>query len=112
MKETEIQFYLGEVIQVLDYLHSKNVIYRDLKPENILIDTTGHIKLIDFGYSKTLKGNSKRTNSVCGTVQYMAPEIMLGENYDKSVDFWSLGILIYFMIQGQTPFCSQKQNQK
>jgi len=88
----------------LEYLHSKNIIYRDLKPENILIDHDGYIKLTDFGLSKqNIQGNSG-TYSICGTPEYLAPEIIKGDNHNQTVDFWCLGCLIHEMIEGKPPF--------
>ena len=82
--------YAVEMSLVLDYLHRHGIIYRDIKMENILLDHRGHIQLIDFGLSKWLK-MGERTGTICGTIQYMAPEILSVEPYDHSVDWWSLG---------------------
>ena len=95
------QFYLGQIIFALDYLHSKNLIYRNLKPENILINKNGYIKLSDFELVKEL---SDRTYTLCGTPGYMAPEIILNKGYGMGVDWWALGILLYEMICGVDPF--------
>ena len=89
----------------MEALHEKNIHYRDLKPENILISSNGYIKLCDFGLSKELTSRDK-TYSFCGTVEYMAPEIILGEGYDRKTDFWSLGVFIFEMLIGITPFYS------
>ncbi len=80
------------------------MIYRDLKPENILFDKYGHIKLTDFGLSKILDKKNMKTYTICGTPEYLAPEILLNKGYDKSVDFFSLGCLIYEMLSGKSPF--------
>ena len=95
------QFYLGQIIFALDYLHSKNIIYRNLKPENILINKNGYIKLSDFELVKEIED---RTYTMCGTPGYMAPEIILNKGYGLSVDWWALGILLYEMICGVDPF--------
>lgn len=95
------KFYSAEVLLALEYLHSKNIIYRDLKPENILISRSGHIKLADFGFAKQVETT---TYTLCGTPDYIAPEIIAVQPYTKAVDWWSFGILIYEMIAGTTPF--------
>ena len=102
--EKKAKFYLIEIILGLEYLHKNNMIYRDLKPENILMDSTGHIKLSDFGLSKILSDNDEKAFTMCGTPQYLAPEIMKEEGYDKNVDWWSLGCFFYEMITGFLPF--------
>ncbi|TID29254.1 hypothetical protein CANINC_002050 [Pichia inconspicua] len=95
------KFYAAEVILALEYLHSHNIIYRDLKPENILLDRNGHIKLTDFGFAKEVQ---TVTWTLCGTPDYIAPEVITTKPYNKSVDWWSLGILIFEMLAGFTPF--------
>ena len=80
------------------------MIYRDLKPENILIDYQGHIKLTDFGLSKIVQSREEKNYTICGTIQYIAPEIIGGEGYDESVDWWSLGIIMFEMLTGKLPF--------
>uniref|UniRef100_A0A8R1TR80 Protein kinase domain-containing protein n=1 Tax=Onchocerca volvulus TaxID=6282 RepID=A0A8R1TR80_ONCVO len=95
------RFYTCEVILALEYLHSKNIAYRDLKPENLMLTKIGHLKLTDFGFAKII---TDQTNTLCGTPEYLAPEVIIGNGYNKSVDWWSLGILIYEMVVGLPPF--------
>ncbi len=95
------QFYLGQIIFALDYLHSKKIIYRNLKPENVLINQNGYIKLTDFELVKNLED---RTYTLCGTPGYMAPEIILNRGYGYGVDWWAMGVLLYEMICGVDPF--------
>ena len=98
------QFYISEIILALEYLHKNNMVYRDLKPENILLDSKGHIKLADFGLSKMLNSSKDKAFTVCGTLQYLAPEMFTNQGYDKNVDWWALGCLIYEMLTGKLPF--------
>ncbi|KAK4942917.1 cAMP-dependent protein kinase catalytic subunit [Elasticomyces elasticus] len=95
------KFYAAEVTLALDYLHAQNIIYRDLKPENLLLDRHGHIKITDFGFAKDVPDI---TWTLCGTPDYLAPEVVASKGYNKSVDWWSLGILIFEMLCGFTPF--------
>eukprot|EP00026_Physarum_polycephalum_P005477 Phypoly_transcript_05512.p1 GENE.Phypoly_transcript_05512~~Phypoly_transcript_05512.p1 ORF type:complete len:524 (+),score=71.60 Phypoly_transcript_05512:93-1664(+) len=90
----------AEIILALQYLHNQDIIYRDIKPENLLVDHHGHLKLTDFGFAKHI---DDRTNSLCGTLDYMAPEILMGKGHGKAADWWSLGILIYEMLSGCPP---------
>ncbi|XP_025091470.1 uncharacterized serine/threonine-protein kinase SgK494-like [Pomacea canaliculata] len=100
--EKLVQIYSAEMAIVLDYLHNSGVIYRDVKMENILLDSRGHMKLTDFGLAKWLQGGSQ-TRTVCGTLQYMAPEVLSVYPYDHAADWWSLGILMYAMLVGKYP---------
>jgi protein kinase A len=97
----QTRFYISQIISALEFLHSKNIIYRDLRPENILIQRSGYIKLSDFSYAKEING---RTYTLCGTPEYLAPEVILNKGYGKSVDFWCLGILLYELLAGIDPF--------
>lgn len=95
------RFYAAHIVTIFEYLHVKNIIYRDLKPENILISTNGYIKMTDFGFAKIIEG---KTYTLCGTPEYLAPEIILNKGHGKPVDWWTLGILIYEMLVGIDPF--------
>ena len=94
-------FYTGCCALALGYMLQRKIIYRDLKPENMLIDKEGYVKVIDFGFAKVADG---KCFTLCGTPEYMAPEIILGRGYDISVDWWALGVLIYEMLVGTPPF--------
>lgn len=95
------RFYGAQIASVFEYLHSKDIVYRDLKPENIMIADDGYLKLIDYGFAKVVK---KRTYTICGTPEYIAPEILLNKGHSKPVDWWTFGILIYEMHAGHAPF--------
>jgi len=107
--EPTARFYVACTIEALDYLHSKNILYRDVKPENLVVDKNGYVKLVDFGLSKQLTNG--KTYTLCGTADYVPPEVILGRGQDKSADFWSLGVLIYQLVVGMTPFYG-KSNQE
>jgi len=104
--EGQARFYICEVILAIEHLHNNNCIYRDLKPENILLGKDGHIKLTDFGLSKMCLSNDNDNiaYTICGTPEYLAPEILEGRGYNKNVDWWSLGALIYEMLVGVSPY--------
>lgn len=103
--EDVTRLYTAEIVSAVSYLHSNGIMHRDLKPENVLLDSQGHVRLTDFGLAKgNVEGESTRTNSFIGTMEYMAPEIIQGNGHTKSVDWWSTGILMYEMLCGQPPF--------
>ena len=101
------RFYGAEICLALEHLHNAGVVYRDLKPENLLLTVDGHICMTDFGLCKEgLKSPTDKTETFCGTPEYLAPEILLGNGYGKAVDWWSFGSLLYEMIVGLPPFYS------
>lgn len=98
------RFYTAELLCALETLHDLDVIYRDLKPENILLDYQGHIALCDFGLCKLNMKDKDKTDTFCGTPEYLAPELLLGQGYSKVVDWWTLGVLLYEMLTGLPPY--------
>lgn len=102
--EPTIKFFIAQVIIGLGKLHEKGIMHRDLKLENIMLDTNGYVKIIDFGMAKMLETPNQLAHTVCGTPEYYAPELINEEGYDKTVDWWACGILIYEMLTGVTPF--------
>ncbi|EAY07638.1 AGC family protein kinase [Trichomonas vaginalis G3] len=109
LHEEEYKLVLAQVALVLNHLHSIGVIYRDMKPENIMIGQDGYIKLTDFGLAKDITVEDT-TSTFCGTPDYIAPEVVRGLNYDKSVDWWALGILAFELMYHRTPFHSQNRD--
>jgi len=99
--EDTARFYAASVISAFEYMHARNIIYRDLKPENLLLDAQGYLKVTDFGFAKIVTG---RTYTLCGTPDYLAPEIVAGKGHGKGVDWWTLGILIFEMLSSYPPF--------
>jgi len=106
LQEEVAKFYAAEVVLAIAYLHTQDVIYRDLKPENILLGADGHIKITDFGFAKVVPDI---TWTLCGTPDYLAPEIIQSKGYGKAVDYWALGVLIYEMLAGVAPFYDDNQ---
>jgi len=102
--EGRCRFYASEILLAIEYLHRLNIIYRDLKPENILLASDGYLKLTDFGFAKKIE---HRTYTLCGTPEYIAPEVLLNKGHGKPVDWWTLGILVYEMIVGYPPFVDE-----
>ena len=97
-------FYITEIVTALEYLHSLKIAYRDIKPENLLIAADGHLRITDFGFAKQVED---RTFTLCGTPEYLAPEIIMSIGHNHSVDWWALGILLFEMLAGYPPFYDQ-----
>lgn len=105
------KFYSACVVLVLGYMHSQNIIFRDLKPENVLIDSQGYCKVTDFGFAKELDEHG-RTYTLCGTPAYLSPEIVARKSHGTSVDWWAMGVFIYEMLTGKTPFRVRGESMK
>ena len=103
-------FYGACVLSGLRHLHDRRILYRDLKPENLLIDSTGFIRICDFGFAKHCPRGT-RTSTLCGTPEYLAPECIRMQGHNESADYWALGVLIYEMLCGQSPFVSESESQ-
>uniref|UniRef100_A0A671NY89 Ribosomal protein S6 kinase n=1 Tax=Sinocyclocheilus anshuiensis TaxID=1608454 RepID=A0A671NY89_9TELE len=106
---TVLLFYLAEISMALGHLHQKGIIYRDLKPENIMLNNQGHVKLTDFGLCKESIHDGTVTHTFCGTIEYMAPEILMRSGHNRAVDWWSLGALMYDMLTGAPPFTGENR---
>lgn len=104
LSEPEAQFYAAEISLALDFLHMRGIIYRDLKLDNVLLDHEGHIKLTDYGMCKEGIKKGEKTSTFCGTPNYISPELLRQEDYDFGVDWWALGVLLYEMLAGKSPF--------
>ncbi|XP_077447919.1 ribosomal protein S6 kinase beta-1-like isoform X1 [Stigmatopora argus] len=102
-------FYLAEISMALGHLHQKGIIYRDLKAENIMLNNNGHVKLTDFGLCKESIHDGTVTHTFCGTIEYMAPEILMRSGHNRAVDWWSLGALMYDMLTGAPPFTGENR---
>lgn len=106
LTEDACKFYAAQVLLALEYLHYLRIVYRDLKPENLLLEDDGYLKLTDLGFSKIIK---TRTYTMCGTPEYIAPEVVSCNGYGFAVDWWALGVLIYEMCVGCSPFASSDE---
>jgi serine/threonine protein kinase len=108
--EARSRVYLAEVLLAIEYLHSENVIFRDLKPENVLVDIDGHLKVADFGLAKKL-GDKDSSKSFCGSLAYLAPEMMAKKGHSKVLDWYLLGVFLYEMLTGRPPFYSRNKEE-
>lgn len=104
LPEEHARFYAAEICLALNFLHEKGIVYRDLKLDNVLLDSDGHVKLTDYGMCKEGLRPGDSTSTFCGTPNYIAPEMLRGEDYDFSVDWWALGVLMFEMLAGRSPF--------
>merc|ERR1712232_349610 len=100
LSEEQMLFFTASIVLALEYIGGRGVIYRDLKPENIMLNDAGFVKIIDFGCCS----RAKRTYTFIGTVEYIAPEMILGKGYGIAIDWWALGVLAYEMVCGPLPF--------
>ena len=122
MPETSVCFYAAEILMGLWFLHSKGIVYRDLKLDNVMIAKDGHVKIADFGMCKENMPYGTCTTTFCGTPDYLAPEIVAGWipesqsvaadlKYTSSVDFWTLGVVVFEMAQNMSPFEGEDENE-
>jgi serine/threonine protein kinase len=102
------KFIMSEIVLFLNHLHDKGIVYRDLKPENILISSTGHVKIVDFGFASKSEEHSK---TFCGTVEYLSPEIIKRKPHGTEVDWWTCGVLLFEMLTGRSPFGGKSSTQ-
>jgi serine/threonine protein kinase len=108
LKPSDALFYAAQVATVYAYIHSKAIVYRDLKPENLLLTSEGYLKVVDWGFAKHIDDNT--TYTMCGTPEYLAPEIVNGSGHGRAADYWSLGVVLYEMVVGYTPFVGDDFN--
>lgn len=109
--EKQVKFFAAQLVLAFGFLHNEKIVHRDLKPENVLLGADGYIKLADFGLAKPLTKKKPLTYSFCGTTEYLAPEIVKDEGHGFPVDWWTLGILVYELKTGRTPFLHKNTHQ-
>lgn len=105
--EDRAKFYAAEIGSAISYMHSQDILYRDLKPENLLLDREGHVVITDFGLCKERIGTGDKTKTFCGTPEYLAPEVLAKKPYDKAIDWWCFGSVLFEMLYGLPPFYSR-----
>jgi len=110
LQESDARLYIAEILLAIQYLHKREIIFRDLKPDNIVIDKDGHCKLTDFGLSKEGIDDNYSAKSFCGSLAYLAPEMLERKGHGKSVDWYLLGVLLYEMLVGKTPYYSTNKD--
>ena len=103
LREQAAAFYAGNVVLALEHVHSRGIAFRNIKPENLVLGADGYLKLVGFAFATSIPGG-KRSYTKCGTLEYLAPEMMLSKGHDKAVDLWALGVLVYELLSGTTPF--------
>jgi serine/threonine protein kinase len=106
-ENNDARFYGACASSALEYLHDKKIAYRDLKPENLMIDAQGYVKVVDFGFAKRVED---KTYTLCGTPEYLSPELVLGKGHNKAADNWATGVLLFEMLTGASPFADHANN--
>eukprot|EP01017_Pseudomicrothorax_dubius_P044953 TRINITY_DN7684_c0_g1_i1.p1 TRINITY_DN7684_c0_g1~~TRINITY_DN7684_c0_g1_i1.p1 ORF type:complete len:355 (-),score=99.46 TRINITY_DN7684_c0_g1_i1:114-1178(-) len=109
--EDQAKFYAAQIVLAIEHLHERNVIYRDLKPENVILDAQGYIRITDFGLAKMNISDATGAFSICGTPEYLAPEVLKKQGHGKPVDWWTLGCLIFEMLTGWPPFYTKEREE-
>jgi serine/threonine protein kinase len=105
INEAAAAFYVAEVALALKYLHKQHIVYRDVKPENVVLDAAGHVRLVDFGFAKRI---AARSWSICGTIEYLAPEVIRGDGGSFASDWWGVGCMLFELVVGHSPFRAPK----
>jgi len=105
------QFIVANLVLGMGHVHAKNFVFRDLKPENVMVSRNGYAKLIDFGFAKVINAGEK-SFTLCGTAEYLAPEIVMGTGHNQAVDWWTLGIVAFELRCGRTPFDASEDDEE